>query len=420
MRMPLGLKRFLKILLSPYLHHIYRILGVNDQISGVTKEQYAKPQIFVNGRAGIAFGYHDKSPFSIDGSKLLAMRLPVKQNDPEAECTPINLGYFPVNGSGELNHKFVEVSSTSTWCWQQGCMLQWDPMASNQRIFYNDLVNGGYGSKLFNIETQMIEQENSFPIYSISGDGSKALSLNFSRLGRLRPGYGYSLIKDPHFSDPAPAEDGLFLHDLTRGHGKLVVSLKNLADRTPQIHNAEHYINHLSFSPSGNWITFFHIWRFRDTGKRGIILYGYNRNLEELFVIENDRLPSHFCWQNEHTMMVTNMDMEGNWRYSLYSLPEGQRTDIMLNLNQDGHPMFKPGSDKIFVTDTYPDRQRNQHLIVADLETGELTKIATVYSPYTFRGMVRCDLHPRWDRKGKYISFDTARSGQREQWVVKV
>ena len=299
-------------------------------------------------------------------------------------------------------------------------MLQWDPSESNHLVYYNDLVDGRYGSKRFNIKTKEVEKVYPFPIYSISGDGTEALSLSFSRLGRLRPGYGYDLLPDPYHDDPSPAEDGLFLHGLSSEQGQLLVSLQSLAERVPQIQNAEHYINHASFSPQGDWITFFHIWRFKDNGKRGIILYGYHRESERLVAVEEERLPSHFCWQNNSSLMFTNMDAEGLWRYSIYDMEKGRRRDLDLGLEQDGHPMFRPGSESLFVTDTYPDKRRDQHLLIVDIERKKISEVAALYSPYAFRGQVRCDLHPRWNRKGDGICVDTAMTGKREMLIYHI
>jgi len=404
----------------PYFHHVHRVFGKRLTPAGVTNIVHSKAQALQHENGRICFGYHDKSPFNLNETKLLAMHLPVKQTDPDAECTPVKLGFYRVTSPGVIDEEFVEIGSTTTWCWQQGCMLQWDPAEQNHRIYFNDLVDGVYGSRRLDLRTGQVERQFSFPIYAISNDGREALSLNFSRLGRLRPGYGYDLIDDPFADDASPADDGLYLYDLESGEGELLVRLEGLANRVPHIQNAEHYINHASFAPQGDWITFFHIWRFRDTGKRGIILYGYDRTTKSLFVIEDQRTPSHFCWQSNTKLLVTNVDTERKWRYSLYDIETVERKDLKIKLNQDGHPMFKPGSERIIVTDTYPDKRRDQHLLMVDIETGQVTEIAAAYSPYAFRGQVRCDLHPRWDRNGKFICVDSLSRGQREMIIFDV
>ena len=100
------------------------------------------------------------------------------------------------------------------------------------------------------------------PIYDLSSDGLKGISLNFSRLGRLRPGYGYDLIKDVTNRLIIPKNDGIFLIDIIKNKSKLVVSFEQLNNLFPvdsKFDDCEQYFNHLSFNPSGNKFLFYHI-----------------------------------------------------------------------------------------------------------------------------------------------------------------
>ena len=94
--------------------------------------------------------------------------------------------------------------------------------------------------------------------------------------------------------------------------------------------------------------------------------------------------------------------------------------DLDLNLNFDGHPMFSPFDKNIFITDTYPDKKGDQHLIMVDLKNKNIIKISSLYSPLRYRGQVRCDLHPRWDRNGKFICVDSSSRGKREMILFDV
>lgn len=38
----------------------------------------------------------------------------------------------------------------------------------------------------------------------------------------------------------------------------------------------------------------------------------------------------------------------------------------------------------------------------------------------SFVGGIKCDLHPRWDRKGKYVSFDSAHTGTRSLCTIAI
>ena len=207
--------------------------------------------------------------------------------------------------------------------------------------------------------------------------------------------------------------------DLTSSKVELIVSLADLARQVESEPEDEHYINHATFAPDGSTIVFFHIWKLASGGKRKIRLYSIDTETGILESLEDKRTPSHYCWRNKDTILATNVDANGTWHYSLYQLGR-PRADLTIDLKQDGHPMFLPGHSDIFITDTYPDRKREQHLLICNLNNNSITRLTTLYSPYRFRGQVRCDLHPRWDRHGKRICLDTAESGSRQMYIINV
>jgi len=375
---------------------------------------------YFNANEPVFFGYHDKTPFSGDNSKILAMRVPYKENAPDSECKEVDLGYFINKPHNNINDSFNKFSTTNTWCWQQGCMLQWDPISNKNKIYYNTIVNNKYGAHLFDIEKNKIVKRINKPIYSISPIGKQFLSINFSRLGRLRPGYGYNLISDYSLNDPSPDYDGLFIFDLLSDKYNLIINLKDLSKDVKCDPNDEHYINHASFSPDGKNIVFFHIWRVKSSTKRKIRFCIYNLKKSQIEIIEDNCIVSHYCWRDENTILATNINKKGIWNYSIYNLIDKNKYDLDLNLNFDGHPMFSPFDKNIFITDTYPDKKGDQHLIMVDLKNKNIIKISSLYSPLRYRGQVRCDLHPRWDRNGKFICVDSSSRGKREMILFDV
>jgi Tol biopolymer transport system component len=66
-----------------------------------------------------------------------------------------------------------------------------------------------------------------------------------------------------------------------------------------------------------------------------------------------------------------------------------------------------------FVTDTYPDKARMQHLIMANWKTGEARKLGEFFHGFEYDGQTRCDLHPRFSPDGKSIFFDSVFDGRR-------
>ena len=413
------IKIWLYKLLAPILPDIWRFIHSSPILvaplynNKITIEKY-----FVRD-SGICFGYHDKTPFSYDNTKLLAMNITHNQTNPNSECKEIEIGYFEINKSCP-NDNFIMLSTTDTWCWQQGCMLQWDPRDPNNRIIYNALVNKKYGAEIFDIQMQRIIKTFPEPLYSISPDMEHGISLNFSRLGRLRPGYGYELIKDKSMIDPAPKDEGLKLINLNTNQTLLLISLSELSKQVQAQPDAEHYINHASFSPFGDRIVFFHIWKLPKSNKREIRFCFYDIDTSNFGVIEDKRTPSHYCWKDKDTILATNIDHNRIWNYTLYNIIQNTKLDLDIGLIQDGHPMFSPVDNDIFITDTYPDKRGDQHLCLVNLKKKTTHELISFYSPYEFRGQVRCDLHPRWDRQGKKICVDNTVLGNRLMSVVKI
>ena len=85
--------------------------------------------------------------------------------------------------------------------------------------------------------------------------------MNFSRLQRLRPGYGYKIVPDYSENIKVPHEDGIFLYSFNNREQELLVSLIEISKVEPDktMENAEHYFNHISFSPYSNDFIFFHL-----------------------------------------------------------------------------------------------------------------------------------------------------------------
>ena len=118
-----------------------------------------------------------------------------------------------------------KVATTNTWNWQQGARLCWMPK-SNDKIIFNDYLNGKYISRIINIRT-MAESKLNYPIYDIDCNGKYAISLNFSRLGVKRPGYGY-LFDD--FNSPKKIKnDGIYIIDIPKNKIESILTYEKIA-----------------------------------------------------------------------------------------------------------------------------------------------------------------------------------------------
>jgi len=358
------------------------------------------------------FGYHDKTPSSLDGEKILACSVSSDDTKLDNECTKMEVGFFN-NSNGDT---FQPVDETYTWCWQQGCMLQWNPLKPNRQIYYNSLVNSEHGSILYDINKNIEIKRFTFPIYSISSNGKYASSLNFTRLGLLRPGYGYKGNIKKNDLPNAPDDDGVFLIDLKTGNKKLIVSLKSIAANTDQ--DVPHYINHITFSPDSSKLTFFHIYE-NQSGERLIRFYLYDIKHDILKLLEAANNVSHYCWRNNNGILTSEME-SGKIVTYMYNLEEERKIVIDIPHIGDYHPMFNPADSDIIVADTKPDEDRNQHLFLFNIKSGKYFYAGKFHLPDEYIGEVRCDLHPRWDRQGKNLIVDTAEGGKRSMVKIDV
>lgn len=227
----------------------------------------------------------------------------------EAKCDVFQ-GYYDVNpfqenkllfnktdGSGKLliclkilDESAIILGKTSAWCWQQGCRLRWLP-GKDEAIFWNAWDGKDHYGVIYNCRTG-IENRISKPLYDIDSQGKMGASLDFTRLGYMRPGYGYTNASFDEKNDLS--EEGIDLVDLSSDTSSRVVTYGQIAafmDGNVDLHKC--YLNHLSFDPTGKNLMFFFV-------KKGKIhqasLFVYQIAEEKLIPLELKNSVSHYCW----------------------------------------------------------------------------------------------------------------------------
>ncbi|MBP3664859.1 MAG: hypothetical protein J6J03_06840, partial [Tyzzerella sp.] len=309
------------------------------------------------------------------------------------------------------NGEMHEIEKTGAWCWQQGSRLRWHPKEQDT-ILFNDLDHGEYVTKKVNLINGIAERV-SRALYDVDTEFKYGLALNFSRLQRLRPGYGYSRIGEKNADIAAPADDGVFRVDMHSGDEVLLFSLKDLAKDV----SAEgfHYINHLSISPSGKRFTFFHLWTLGAKQSWKMRFYVANADGSGLTLLDDEYIISHYCWVNDRQMIVT--DTKG--KYIWIDTVSGEKKVIVSeHLNKDGHPSWM---NRGFLTDTYPQGKKSmQHVFRMNESGSEYLGILKVFSDPRRYGEKRCDLHPRVTSDGKVTIDTTALGGVRSILAFKL
>lgn len=368
-----------------------------------------RARIFACPDAQVFFGYYDVTPFSPDGRKLLALHAPPDNISPHSAHPPVKIGFYDL---GDAHPSFRAFSESTAWNWQQGCRLQWFPDGTGRHATHNVFEDGQYRSVVRNVETAEVKSRIGFPIYALAPDGRSALTLDFSRLHRMRPGYGYSNRPDPAPGQDCPEDDGVFLGDTATGRTDLVLSLAHAATLEPHdsMEGARHYFNHLAFSPSGRRWMVAHLWQdARHRRHSRIIVCSGSHDFQCL----NSRgFTSHYTWAGDDALIVFGSQGGEAPGYDRHDLTTGEKRRLADTLLcEDGHPTLL--NDGRLLTDTYPNALRFQKVMLYNPRTGGLAIPARFYVPPSFSGEMRCDLHPRLGPAQREACVDMVFHGKR-------
>ncbi len=355
------------------------------------------------------FGYYEKSPWNGDESMMLGHRTTFQDRRPTVtDAADICL----VSTGGGV----TRIASTRAWDFQQGAMLQWIGPRFD-RFIYNDRAAGRFVSR---IHDQTGEKRRTIrePVYAVSPVGETAFTLDFGRLDITRPGYGYA---SEHTSDDiqaCPVDDGVFRLDLETGSRTLLVSLAELSEIEPTgtMDCGLHWVNHIQCSPTGERIAFIHRSETPDDRRWLDRLYVTTERGTDLQLLHSG-LVSHYDWRTDDSLLVwTDHEKTGFHDYSLEGEVRSVGHDI---LPPDGHCSFSPNGEWLLL-DSSPDDNDQRGLFLYEWERDRLHELTHVYSPPVTDASLRCDLHPRWDRSGRVICFDSTHEGTRQMYTLDV
>ena len=353
------------------------------------------------------FGYYDKLQFDRTGRYLLGMRVHFEHRRPGPEDV-IEIGMIDLQN----DDKWIRLGQSKAWCWQSGCMLQWRP-GHDEEVMWNDRQGDGFVCHILNVRTGKM-RTMFFAFFTVHSSGNSALGLDFERLEYMRPGYGYAGVNDRNRDVMAPDDMGIYQLDLETGNKKLIISLRqvmSLPHPSGELSDCKHYFNCLLFNPEGSRFVVLHRWR-ADRGcgwpfkTRMLIADSDGGNVSVLVPVGC----GHFNWRDNNHLIV----QEGG--FSIYEDGPGKTGKIGENIlpNSGGHISYLPGNEWL-VGDTYPDKDRFQHMYLFNVSTQDFIPLGSFYSPIEYTGSQsgrednewRCDLHPRISGDGRFISIDS-------------
>jgi len=357
------------------------------------------------------FGYYDKLEFDATCRYVLGMEVDFEHRSPTPDDV-IKVGMVDL----EDGDRWIELGSSSAWCWQQGCMLQWRPGLKSE-VLWNDRRGDRFVCHVLDVFSGN-RRTVPHPIYTVSPDGRWAGAADFRRINDMRPGYGYAGLPDPNADVPAPKDSGIFRVDLDSGDAELVVSLADVA-KIPfhyDLSKAKHYFNHLLVSPDGTRFEFLHRWRMEGLRSFGTRMLTAAADGTDVRVIDPSGYTSHFIWRDpNHILAWSRHESHGNAFY-LFEDKQGGKIEVVGEgvMTKNGHCTYLPGGQWI-LNDTYPDSKRNQNVYLYHVATGRQVWLGHFYSPPEYRGEWRCDTHPRFSPDGRSVVIDSPHTGQGRQ-----
>jgi len=358
------------------------------------------------------YGYYDKSPWDATDRYMIALK--VKQA--YKAVAPKEPGIIVIIDTKDDN-KVYEIGTTHSWNVQQGCMAQWLGLDFKSRIIYNDFREGKYCSVIYNIETESEERELPLPVYDVARDGSFALSLDFSRLHRMRPGYGYSNITEETKRERCPDKTCIWKMDIETGKITELFKYTDMANFEPveSMKGAEHKVNHLMISPNGRRFMVLHRWFQK--GRKHTRLVTVNADKTEMYNLSDDVFVSHCFWKNDDEILSFLRKSESGNHYYLMKDKTHEYKMYWPELNTDGHCSYSPDG-KYIIADTYPNRKRIASVYLCTEDDNIGRKIASSSASFRYDNDCRCDLHPRWNRKGDKVCIDSVHEGKRGLYVI--
>jgi hypothetical protein len=359
------------------------------------------------------FGYYDKWQFDPTGRYVLCNEIDFDLRIPCATDV-IRLGYFDL----ENNNQWVQFATSSAWSWQQGCMMQWIP-GSTCEVIYNAREGDRFIAVIQNVFTGE-KRTISMPIGTLTSDGKTAIGMSYSRLNDTRRGYGYEGVPDPWGDEKHPAGDGLYNIDLKSGNSKLIVSLDRIAtfQRTPEPSEGKHWFNVPIVNPSATRFLCLHRYK-KANGRYHTRMFTANLDGSDLYIVDTEST-SHLIWKNDTQILCWTWTKELGRCYTMFT--DKMRKVEPLGkgiLTRNGHMTYSPDGQWI-LTDYNPNKERMQIVLMFRPADNKLVELGQFYSPPSFRGELRCDIHARWSQDGKKITFDSPHSGRRQMYLIDV
>lgn len=336
------------------------------------------------------------------------------------ECNTASIKVYDLN----LNESNL-IAKTQCWNNQQGSLLTW---FDEENVIYNDFTDSPV-TKIIS-KSGELRKVLPFHFFSVSPNHNYLTSINFLRFGVGLDGYGYEVKFPEEFN--IDAKENISRNNISDLNIYLLKSfsdepilIKNfkiidlMKDAIGLLPDGYFYFSHTAFSPDSSKVFF--LLRSSNAKQNTSQLYVYDIIEDNLLILPTGGMVSHLTWFGQNSVVAYCNIINGQDAYYKFELNIADITVervVVANNERDGHPNAIDSTR--FVTDTYPDRERRQHLYLVNPTSGTVQELLSIYSPLKFRGNDRVDLHPRFSLCGRYITIDTSHNNKRQQVVLEL
>ena len=371
------------------------------------------------------YGYFDKKTVDDANRRVIVCKIPFFDREPLPDSEMV-VGFVDIDGSQE----FHPVGTTTAWNLQQGTMAEWvgpDSIIYNVRLARPQNPSRQFASRIVNVNTSE-SSDVPRPVYAFNRATMTIASLPFDRLHNLRRGYGYTVPLVP--PEKVPENDGIWLVDLGTLKERLILSFGHVRtyilstngridDYTAQKYtsaptgaNFYWWINHCMFSSDGSQLAFL----VRAHTQAGTPEYSFST----LMMYE---MASSSLWRvpqvagSHHFFGTFLLSCDNAGTFEIHFRKRVNRLPWQKGV--DGHCSLSP-DEKWILTDTYPDRNGYKKLFLEETRGTKKHDLGSFKALERGPIQTRCDLHPRWDREGAFIIFDSTHGATRAVYRAKV
>ncbi len=388
------------------------------------------------GVKNVIHRFFDTTPLSPSGRYLAVFQLPEKDEMPRPgdRC-----GIYVVD---LLTGETKKVWETAGWEYQMGANINWG--ASDHQLIFNDVDTSCWEPHAVVLDPLTgAWRKLAGTVYHASPDGKFIVSADLRTMRRTQGGYGVILPdeKVPYRKGPAD-DDGVWLTEVATGKKRLVISIREAAERTlssgrlAEYEAKEVYGFHTKWSPDGSRIMFSLRFFPDEKGRMFCSMYHYGDKLRyDVFSVRPDgsdlhlAVPAeqwdkgghHTTWKPDGSGFTMNLRLDGKNVRICQCGYDGSGLAAIGSFTGSGHPSFAPGG-RWGITDSYRfeplafDDGKTVPLRLFDLKsmTEQLLVRMDVKTPGDEKSIdFRLDPHPVWADHFRCMIFNGIFAGTR-------